>query len=44
MGLLPAGYGPNPIPTLLGSDGTADGNYTERSPNWSVGYASARWA
>jgi hypothetical protein len=32
MGLLPAGYGPNPIPTLLGSDGTADGNYTNDHP------------
>ena len=32
MGLLPAGYGPNPIPTLLGSDGTADGNYKNDHP------------
>ena len=32
MGLLPAGYGPNPIPTLLGADGTADGNYKNDHP------------
>ncbi len=32
MGLLPVGYGPNPIPTLLGSDGTADGNYKNDHP------------
>ncbi len=32
MGLLPASYGPNPIPTLLGSDGTADGNYQNDHP------------
>jgi hypothetical protein len=32
MGLLPAGYGPNPIPTLLGSDGTANGNYQNDHP------------
>ena len=31
-GLLPAGYGPNPIPTLLGADGTADGNYKNDHP------------
>ena len=32
MGLLPAGYGPNPIPTLLGADGTANGNYQNDHP------------
>jgi hypothetical protein len=32
MGLLPAGYGPNPIPMLLGSDGTANGNYQNDHP------------
>jgi hypothetical protein len=33
MGLLPAGYGPNPIPTLLGADsGTANGNYENDHP------------
>jgi hypothetical protein len=32
MGLLPAGYGPNPIPTLLGADGTANGNYKNDHP------------
>jgi len=32
-GLLPAGlYGPNPIPTLLGNDGTAAGNYWNDHP------------
>jgi hypothetical protein len=31
-GLLPAGYGPNPIPTLLGNDGTAAGNYKNDHP------------
>lgn len=31
-GLLPAGYGSNPIPTLLGSDGTAAGNYHNDHP------------
>ncbi len=33
MGLLPAGvYGPNPIPTLLGNDGTTAGNYQNDHP------------
>lgn len=32
MGLLPASYGPNPIPTLLGNDGTAAGNYHNDHP------------
>jgi hypothetical protein len=32
MGLLPAGYGPNPIPTLLGSDGSTNGNYQNDHP------------
>jgi hypothetical protein len=32
MGLLPSGYGPNPIPTLLGADGTANGNYQNDHP------------
>jgi hypothetical protein len=32
-GLLPKGlYGPNPIPTLLGNDGTAAGNYYNDHP------------
>jgi hypothetical protein len=31
-GLLPSGYGPNPIPTLLGADGTANGNYQNDHP------------
>jgi len=31
-GLLPAVYGPNPIPTLLGNDGTAAGNYNNDHP------------
>lgn len=31
-GLLPAGYGPQPIPTLLGNDGTAAGNYQNDHP------------
>ncbi len=30
--LLPATYGPNPIPTLLGADGTAAGNYLNDHP------------
>ena len=30
--LLPAGYGSNPIPTLLGNDGTAAGNYKNDHP------------
>jgi hypothetical protein len=29
---LPAGYGPLPIPTLLGNDGTAAGNYENDHP------------
>lgn len=32
FGLLPAGYGPNTIPTLLGDDGTAAGNYKNDHP------------
>jgi hypothetical protein len=33
MNLLPAGlYGPNAIPTLLGKDGTSDGNYFNDHP------------
>ncbi len=33
MGLLPTGlYGPNPIPTLLGNDGTAAGHYNNDHP------------
>jgi hypothetical protein len=32
LGLLPATYGSRPIPTLLGSDGTANGNYTNDHP------------
>lgn len=33
LGLLPTGiYGPNPIPTLLGNDGTAAGNYNNDHP------------
>lgn len=32
MGLLPATYGPQPIPTLLGNDGTAAGNYKNDHP------------
>ncbi|HEY7616089.1 MAG TPA: hypothetical protein VH744_04740 [Terriglobales bacterium] len=32
MGLLPSSYGPNPIPTLLGADGTANGNYHNDHP------------
>ena len=31
-GLLPPVYGPNPIPTLLGNDGTAAGNYQNDHP------------
>ena len=31
-GLLPASYGPHPIPTLLGNDGTAAGNYENDHP------------
>jgi hypothetical protein len=31
-GLLPAGYGMQPIPTLLGSDGSANGNYANDHP------------
>ncbi len=31
-GLLPASYGPQPIPTLLGADGTAAGNYQNDHP------------
>ena len=31
-GLLPGGYGPNPIPTLLGNDGSAAGNYKNDHP------------
>ncbi len=31
-GLLPAGYGSQPIPTLLGSDGGANGNYANDHP------------
>jgi len=31
-GLLPASYGQNPIPTLLGADGTAAGNYKNDHP------------
>ena len=31
-GLLPAGYGTQPIPTLLGFDGGAAGNYTNDHP------------
>jgi hypothetical protein len=31
-GLLPPGYGPQPIPTLLGNDGTAAGNYKNDHP------------
>lgn len=31
-GLLPAGYGTQPIPTLLGADGTANGNYKNDHP------------
>lgn len=31
-GLLPASYGPQPIPTLLGNDGTAAGNYHNDHP------------
>ncbi len=30
--LLPASYGPQPIPTLLGNDGTAAGNYENDHP------------
>jgi len=30
--LLPAVYGPNPIPTLLGNDGTTAGNYNNDHP------------
>ncbi len=29
---FPSGYGPNPIPTLLGNDGTAAGNYENDHP------------
>lgn len=32
MGLLPPGYGPQPIPTLLGNDGTGAGNYQNDHP------------
>ncbi len=33
MGILPPNtYGPNPIPTLLGNDGTAAGNYNNDHP------------
>jgi len=32
IGLLSATYGPNPIPTLLGKDGTTAGNYTNDHP------------
>jgi len=31
-GLLPAGYGTRPIPTLLGLDGTSNGNYKNDHP------------
>jgi hypothetical protein len=31
-GLLPAGYGAQPIPTLLGNDGGSAGNYTNDHP------------
>ncbi len=32
IGVLPATYGSLPIPTLLGADGTADGNYKNDHP------------
>lgn len=32
IGVLPAGYGSQPIPTLLGADGTAAGNYHNDHP------------
>ena len=32
MGILPAVYGSNPIPTLLGADGTTAGNYLNDHP------------
>jgi len=32
IGVLPASYGPQPIPTLLGADGTAAGNYKNDHP------------
>jgi len=32
IGLLSSPYGPNPIPTLLGKDGTTPGNYTNDHP------------
>jgi len=32
IGLLSSTYGPNPIPTLLGKDGTTPGNYTNDHP------------
>jgi hypothetical protein len=32
IGLLSGTYGPNPIPTLLGKDGTTPGNYTNDHP------------
>ncbi len=44
-GLLPPGYGKQPIPTLLGSDGGSTGNYTNDhpiGPEASIGSLSIR--